>query len=540
MPSMSRPCRRGLGLQGRRGAGARAAAPSRCINVWRSQVRITFPAVVALLVAIGMTSSALIAAEPTPEVKALIAGAAPDKPPARPQKRRHLLVFTLCRGFAHGSIPTGAAAMKILGEKSGAFTVTESDDIAVFAPDRLSQFDGVCLMNCTGELFLPADFEKLTPEEQNAARERDQLLKKSLLDFVNAGKGLVGIHAATDCFYKWPEFGEMMGGYFDGHPWSEEVTVRVDEPTHPLNAAFGGQPFVVNDEIYQFKAPYSRDRLRVLLSLDPARTNMFKRGINRTDEDFAVSWVRPYGTGRVFYCSLGHRDEIFWNPQILQHYLAGTQFALGDLPAEAAPVPRAAAESQPGWITLFDGRDLTGWTCKSGAWAVEEGSLVRRGGGDIWTEQQFGDFVLELEFKVSPGANSGVFFRTADTQDCVQTGIEMQVLDSYGKPAVDKHDCGAIYDCLAPAKNVVKAPGEWNTLRLAGRGPRIHVLMNGEPIIDMNLDEWKESGQNPDGTPNKFRTAYKDMPRAGYIGFQDHGSPVWYRNVRIRPLPASR
>jgi len=306
-----------------------------------------------------------------------------------------------------------------------------------------------------------------------------------------------------------------------------------------LNAAFDGKPFVIADEIYQFGAPYSRDKLRVLLSLEPAKIDPAKPGIKRTDDDFAISWVRQYGKGRVFYCSLGHRDEIFWNPQILAHYLAGIQFALGDLSADAAPVPHPTGETPSNAITLFNGKDLSGWVCKPGAWAAEDGVLACRGGGDIWTEQQFGDFILDLEFKIDKGANSGVFFRTADINDCVQTGIELQVLDSYGKAAVDKHDCGAIYDCLAPSKNAVKPAGEWNTLRLVCRGPRLQAVMNGLVIINMNLDDWKEAGRNPDGSPNKFRTAYKDMPRAGHIGFQDHGGGIWYRNIRIKPLPVT-
>jgi type 1 glutamine amidotransferase len=514
-----------------RGQGRRMSAR-------RLQVRITLLTVVSLFAITSTTGRVLFAAEPADEVKSRIAAAAPDHAPAQPQKPRRLLVFTLCRGFAHASIPTGAAAMKVLGEKTGAFTAVESDDTDMFTPDKLAQFDAVCLMSCTGELFLPPNLEQLPPDQQAAARQRDETLKRSLLDFVSGGKGLIGIHAATDCFYKWPEYGELMGGYFDGHPWNELVTLRLDEPNHPLNAAFAGKPFEVADEIYQFRAPYSRARLRVLLSLDPTRIDLAKPGINRTDDDFAVSWIRPYGKGRVFYCSLGHRDEVFWNPQVLQHYLAGIQFALGDLAADADPLPAAATSTQFAWITLFNGKDLNGWTCKPGAWAAEDGVLARKGGGDIWTQQEFGDFILDLEFKVDRGTNSGVFFRTADINDCVQTGIEMQVLDSYGKAGADKHDCGAIYDCLAPSRNAVKPSGEWNTLRLVCRGPRIEVVMNGLKIIDMNLDDWKEAGQNPDGSANKFRTAYKDMPRAGYIGFQDHGSPVWYRNIRIRPLPA--
>lgn len=190
--------------------------------------------------------------------------------------------------------------------------------------------------------------------------------------------------------------------------------------------------------------------------------------------------------------------------------------------------------SQPAWQPLFDGKDLSGWTCKPGSWTVEKGELVCHGGSYIWTEQQYGDFVLELDFKIPPGGNSGVFFRTSNMDDPVQTGIELQIYDTHGKKKLERGDCGAIYDCVAPRVQAVKPAGEWNHVVLRCKGPRIRASLNGQAIIDMNLDKWTEPGRNPDGSKNKFRTAYKDMPRSGYIGFQDHGAPVCFRNVRIR------
>jgi type 1 glutamine amidotransferase len=277
------------------------------------------------------------------EVLAKVTAALPGQPYARPAQPRKLLIFTLCRGFPHSVIPLASEALKQMGAKTGAYQAVVSSNAAFFEPDQIGQFDAILLNNTTGELFLPPDFEQRPATEQTLATLREKRLRQSLLRFVQGGKGLVGVHAATDCFYKWPAYGEMMGGYFAGHPWNEEVVVKLDEPGHPLTAMFGGQPLVVADEIYQFKEPYSRERLRVLLSLDTSRTDMKKPGIIRTDGDFAVSWIRPYGQGRVFYCSLGHRDEIFWNPKVLQHYLAGIQFALGDLKADAAPLAKPAA-----------------------------------------------------------------------------------------------------------------------------------------------------------------------------------------------------
>ncbi len=276
--------------------------------------------------------------------------AVPSAARVKPDQPRKVLIFTLCNGFPHSSVALGAKAIEAMGQKTGAFESVISDDISMFEPDKLKQFDAVVMDNTTGELFTPKDFDKLTPEQQKAAQDREAALKASFLDFVKSGKGLVGIHAATDCFYKWAEYGEMMGGYFSGHPWHEPVGIKIDDPAHPVNAAFMGLPFTITDEIYQFREPYSRDKLRILLSLDVNKIDMTKDSINRADKDFAVSWVNTYGKGRIFYCSLGHREEIFWNAMILQHYLDGIQYALGDLPGDATPSAQLAkdyAENTP-------------------------------------------------------------------------------------------------------------------------------------------------------------------------------------------------
>ncbi len=141
------------------------------------------------------------------------------------------------------------------------------------------------------------------------------------------------------CYHKWPEFGEMVGARFVSHPWNEKVAVKIDEPDHPINAAFEGKGFEITDEIYQFKAPYSRARQRVLLSLDMSKTP--DKG-KRPDKDYALSWVRRHGKGRVFYCAFGHYDHIFTDAKILRHWLAGIQYALGDLQADDTPTQKPA------------------------------------------------------------------------------------------------------------------------------------------------------------------------------------------------------
>jgi hypothetical protein len=197
------------------------------------------------------------------------------------------------------------------------------------------------------------------------------------------------------------------------------------------------------------------------------------------------------------------------------------------------------AASEQGWVRLFNGKDLDGWTDASGrkpgdGWVIEDHALLRKSkAGDLWTKQRYGDFVLELEFRAE--GNSGVFIRTDNPKDNVQTGIEIQV----DKPrAPGKHSVGAVYDLQAPVKNA--ATDGWNKMVITARGNVLQVQLNGEQIIDMNLDRWTEPGLNPDGTKNKFKTALKNFKREGHIGLQDHGAEVAYRNVRIKPLPAGK
>lgn len=287
-----------------------------------------------------------IATAQTPEELQTISAACPAAAPAKPAKPRKVLVFTLTRGFRHDSIPFGVAAMKALGEKTGAFAVTHSEDAAVFEKPSLDQFDAVIMLNTTGEVFRPAEWEKLAADKLAPALDVEKRLKQNLTDFVEGGKGLVGIHSATDTFYQFSWYGQAIGGYFDGHPWGagDDVVIRVDDPEHPVAKPLEGKSLEFKEEIYQLRDPYSRDKQRVLLTLDQIKTNLQKPGVKRTDSDFGVSWVRAQGKGRVFYCSLGHNAHIYMNPRVLGHYLAGIQFAIGDLPAETKPIPMQKPE----------------------------------------------------------------------------------------------------------------------------------------------------------------------------------------------------
>jgi len=178
--------------------------------------------------------------------------------------------------------------------------------------------------------------------------------------------------------------------------------------------------------------------------------------------------------------------------------------------------------------------DLSNAICKKDSWQWEDGVLTAKGGGDIWTKETYGDFVLELDFKCDTNTNSGVFLRCADVVNWLHTSIEVQILQP--DEADKKHICGAIFDCLAPTKNAIKPVGEWNHYKITAKANRIQVELNGEQIINMDLNQWTEAHKNPDGSPNKFNTAYKDMARTGHIGLQYHGHPVWFRNLTIKPI----
>lgn len=193
-----------------------------------------------------------------------------------------------------------------------------------------------------------------------------------------------------------------------------------------------------------------------------------------------------------------------------------------------------------GWVDLFDGATLNGWgiTGNPDGWTVAAGSIHCKAekGGYLYTEETFQDFVLSTEFRYSPKANSGVFFRWTDLDNPVQTGIEIQILDTHGREPATTHCCGAVYDVQAPARNTCKRAGEWNRMVLTAEGPRIQVELNEAAVVDMDLSRWTTPGMNPDGTPNKFKRPYCEMVEAGHIGLQDHGGKIWFRAVKIKEL----
>ena len=283
--------------------------------------------------------------------------AAPEKPREAPREQRKVLVWNTPehlyakdphKGYC---IPYGTCAIETLGKKTGAFETVVSGDLAMYLPENIKQFDAIVMNNSSNAWITPTDDDMQKEEFKKCGADKEaveEALRKSLLDYVSGGGGLVAYHYAIGANRQWPEFHELLGAKFTGHPWNEEVGVRVDDPSHPLVQAFGGEDFRLADEIYQYDAPYDRGKLRVLLSIDTGRTNMGVKWIRREDNDFALAWVKTYGKGRVFYTSFGHRTDLFWNPQLLQFYLDAIQFVTGDLDAPTGPGPAPPVNRAPG------------------------------------------------------------------------------------------------------------------------------------------------------------------------------------------------
>jgi hypothetical protein len=199
-------------------------------------------------------------------------------------------------------------------------------------------------------------------------------------------------------------------------------------------------------------------------------------------------------------------------------------------------------EREAGWLLLFDGHSLAGWQTsgeKPSQRPVEEGALNphRCGGYMLIHEKTWEDFTLSLDFKISPRCNSGVFIRTwplvpRPGKDVGFNGIEVAIDDT---KAAGFHDTGALYDLVKPSKNAMKPAGEWNRLVIACDQNRIDVELNGEAVAQMDLDQWTEPNRRPDGSQHKFDVAFKDHPRRGYIGLQDHGADCWFKNIKLLP-----
>lgn len=228
-------------------------------------------------------------------------------------------------------------------------------------------------------------------------------------------------------------------------------------------------------------------------------------------------------------------------PVVLTFLLLAAAAAANNVVAEDNTL--SDRERDAGWLLLFDGRSLDGWLTSSqepSRTGVEDGALNPHGCGGYMLihEREWSDFVLALDFKLSPGCNSGIFIRTFPLKprpgkDVGFNGIEVALDDT---TSAGYHDTGAIYDLVQPSKNAMRPAGEWNHAVITCDDNLITVELNGEQVTRMDLDEWTEPNRRPDGSEHKFDVAYQDHPRHGYIGLQDHGSPCWFKNIKLQEI----
>ncbi len=267
--------------------------------------------------------------------------AADDKAPAPPSKTIRLLLVTHSGGFVHDSVGFAEDTLKEIGPKNGlevtCWRLTNPEDPAI-GKGKKGETSALEVYNAK---FRGPSGKTVGPE--NMGRINKDTLKKfdcvlffttgnpvnteelkDLMDWVKAGGAFAGTHCATDTLYNTP-YGDLIGGYFDGHPWHQKIKLKVDDPNHPAMKGFktGDE---ITDEIYQFKN-WSRDKDHVLMSVENDSIDVTKG--KRSDQDYAISWVKEYGKGRVFYTSLGHRKDVWKDPRFQTHLIAGLKWAVG-------------------------------------------------------------------------------------------------------------------------------------------------------------------------------------------------------------------
>jgi type 1 glutamine amidotransferase len=428
---------------------------------------------------------------------------------AAPKK---VLVVTATKGFRHSSIPTAENVLVTLGETSGAYTVVDvvrggpegKDDAEVrekMSMEKLRGVDAVIFANTTGELAIPD--------------------KEGFLKWVEAGHALIGMHSCSDTFHDYPPFIGMLGGEFLTHGAQVSVDMYNEDPSHPATRHLG-PIWTLFDEIYEFKS-FHRNRVHGLLTLN-------KHPQTLVPGDFPVAWAKDVGQGgKVFYTSLGHREDVWTHALYQQHILGGIQWALGLEKGDGKPTDVSnrltAAEEKEGFKLLFNGRDLTGWKYRNDSgkksWSAQNGMLCNvlgkdEHGTDLLTEAKYRNFVARYEFQVPPGANSGFYLRGRH---------EIQVYDDFkaGKP--EKGGNGAIYNVKAPTLFASRRPGQWQQAEVRIVDQKITVILNGVKIHDQ-VDCPKPTGGQLDD----------NVDQPGPILLQgDHGS-VAFRNIRLKAL----
>lgn len=247
-----------------------------------------------------------------------------------PHPRKQLLAIGEQKGYRHEAVSHALATIERLGRESGLWDTTLRTDTEALTKEKL-EYNAKNLDDFDAVLFFTG-----------GELEMDAQQKADFLSFIHDdAKGFIGVHSATITFTSWPEYGEMIGGYFDEHPWGTfDAPILIEDPAFPGMQQWP-RSFVLRDEVYQVK-DYSRDKVRVLMRLDSSKLDLKNKNVHRADGDFAVTWAKTYGKGRVFYSSLGHVPENWDDPRLQTMYAEAIQWALGLIPADPTPRPLPA------------------------------------------------------------------------------------------------------------------------------------------------------------------------------------------------------
>jgi type 1 glutamine amidotransferase len=399
-----------------------------------------------------------------------------------------VLVFSKTAGFRHDSIPTGIQAIRDLGA-ANSFTVTATEDAAVFTTANLAQYEAVVFLSTTGDVLNPA---------QQTAFE----------SYIRGGGGYVGVHAAADTEYDWPFYGQLVGAWFASHPAIQQVNSKTENRAHPATAHLP-QTWTRTDELYNYQTN-ARGTARVLATLDETSYSGGSMG-----GDHPITWCKTIDAGRSFYTGFGHTQQSYAEPAFRSQLLGGIRYAANRAKADCRP--------ETGYTALYNG-STTGWAQSGpGSFGNSDATLTSSGGmGLFWyNAKQYTSYSLKADWKVTGDGNSGIFVGFpnpgGDPNIAVNQGYEVQI------DATDTPDrtTGSVYGFksadLAARDAALNPPGEWNTFEILVEGQRIRVYLNGSQINDFT---------NTD--PNRNLD--------GYIGLQNHSSAdqVAFRNVRIK------
>ena len=420
------------------------------------------------------------------------------------EETKKLLVVTVTKGFRHSSIPTAEAVLGSLAERHDAFSVdyarTDEEVRQKMSPEMLKNFDGVIFANTTGELPIPD--------------------KEAFIDWIQSGKAFPGMHSASDTFHQFRPYIEMLGGEFQTHGPQVEVDAVNEDPSHAACSHYGPH-FKIFDEIYILKS-FHRQRVHGLLTLHHHPNS-------KIPGDYPIAWCKNSGKGKVFYTSLGHREDVWTNREYQQHILGGILWSLGLAPGDGKPTDTRYAlsdsEKAEGFQPLFNGVDLSGWKLRrqdgKASWSAQNGLLVNdipkgEHGTDLVSEEKFWNFTVRYEYQVPKGSNSGFYLRGRH---------EIQILEDAAGRKLTTGGNGAIYGIKPADVFVSRKAGEWQEVEATIRENRVTVFLNGVKIHDA-VEVNKPTGSELDG--------HVDQP--GPILLQgDHGA-IAFRNLRIKPL----